>query len=1278
VDAVTSQGIVFIGLTPNGAKAAPFAATFGNFTLTFDAPEFRSGSGTIDYANLNGDPLWETIIWPSAQSGSLTISGLDPNQTYYIQYLFGDTRGMSQPTYLNGTQTFTDSSGNQTTAPLTFGGGGTATELALITVRVSGSSSLRINSPQAGIGIGYSAVLINAALAANAPAGTRTVVPANPLWTDTGVRVTSGDAVNISAYGLWSWGGGHISGPDGDPNYTAFWDLFYSGGLGGSLVAYVGADPYQGHWGDSTFFPQTTAYWKIGSAADFVSPISGELWLGFNDDAVDERAGDNAGAVSAQILAGRVISPPASGPPQVFTGTATAITANSATLNGSVNPDGLSTTAYFQWGTSTEYGNTVPTPVFSCGGGNNTIGVSVQNLSGLAPGTTYHYRLVASNSAGTANGADQTFTTFVYLPPVSAANSTLTATPTSAPADGCSQITAVVTLRDGNGNPVAGKTVSLWLNQIASGPAFVPFFNPPQGTSDQNGQVMIEITSAAPCSGSLVALDGTDSVMLQPQVSVQFTTVSTLPGPNSQLQGAIKSLYEGTAQLLNGTPATGMDLAKVAKAEGQLGPTFWSLAEGAGLQALVGALFQAASEVIGGLEAPLVGSAEQIVTQIFARYLVKTTLDVGNVGIDQIISASVQEDKSSSGGVLVTRAQSVATTCTTDQSSVLNQEQNLLAGVPPCANGISGALASDLTARLGANQVMQKYQNQMYAYFAAVAKAAQTLPANTDLPVTILKTATITGGSTLFSAASEAAETPDPGVDSFQFLAAELQDYNNENNYLAENLAVGNAILGVAGSASQMMNNINSAFTEISQPTGTPPAPPTCTIQNATAYFVTGTTTISPSTVPGTWVGDQTVTSVTVPTFNDVVSDMSINNTGTSDATFMTYALFTSDIEGLDAVGPVPQVCVVSTYIPAGGTASVPIDYFANNHGGEVLTISPISICVLAYNASGVFLAGSTTLTAAGSRPSTESRPMDDRSTDAIGNPVRSYVSQITSNQTYQAQIWVENPFVIPLTATVTPAIPTGLTVLSTDGTLQSSSIVWTRIIAPSNAVESNFTFSVPAIPGGLTNVPAPTVTFSDTNGNSCSLQGVAPSFSGLFPVQVNGLIPLGIPGVDTPIQIAVTNVTATNQSGSLTVVLIDGSGNTVTNVSQSFSLNGSLGTNLDVTLPGLLSAGSYTLTGSLDMNGGSGEVFSGTYFAPAPTVALHLGSAPALTANGLTLALRGPVGDYLIEASSDISNSRNWQPILFYSTTNSPFYYFFTDTSATNFNYRFYRAVKQ
>jgi len=98
--------------------------------------------------------------------------------------------------------------------------------------------------------------------------------------------------------------------------------------------------------------------------------------------------------------------------PEVTTGTATNVGTNSATVNGLVNPNGLSTTAKFLYGITTNYGGV--TNVSGTLTGTNATNVSV-GLNGLAPGTTYHYTLVATNTAGSAQGTDQTFTTWTAL-----------------------------------------------------------------------------------------------------------------------------------------------------------------------------------------------------------------------------------------------------------------------------------------------------------------------------------------------------------------------------------------------------------------------------------------------------------------------------------------------------------------------------------------------------------------------------------------------------------------------------------------------------------------------------------------------------------------------------------------------------------------------------------------------------------------------------------------------------------------------------------------------
>ena len=100
--------------------------------------------------------------------------------------------------------------------------------------------------------------------------------------------------------------------------------------------------------------------------------------------------------------------------PSVSTGRATGVTTSKATLTGTVNPGGRPTRFFFQFGVTTAYG----TQTRTASAGSGTRGVAVRaNLTGLASGTVYHYRLIATNASGTTAGADRTLRTSGPPPP---------------------------------------------------------------------------------------------------------------------------------------------------------------------------------------------------------------------------------------------------------------------------------------------------------------------------------------------------------------------------------------------------------------------------------------------------------------------------------------------------------------------------------------------------------------------------------------------------------------------------------------------------------------------------------------------------------------------------------------------------------------------------------------------------------------------------------------------------------------------------------------------
>jgi streptogramin lyase/phosphodiesterase/alkaline phosphatase D-like protein len=101
-------------------------------------------------------------------------------------------------------------------------------------------------------------------------------------------------------------------------------------------------------------------------------------------------------------------------PPAVTTNPVEAITLTGATLSGTVNPRGSETSYRFEWGPTDSYGSQAPAHE-ALVGDDGAAHVVSQSLSGLAPGTTYHYRLVANDcggcAAGTSDGPDGSFAT---------------------------------------------------------------------------------------------------------------------------------------------------------------------------------------------------------------------------------------------------------------------------------------------------------------------------------------------------------------------------------------------------------------------------------------------------------------------------------------------------------------------------------------------------------------------------------------------------------------------------------------------------------------------------------------------------------------------------------------------------------------------------------------------------------------------------------------------------------------------------------------------------
>jgi hypothetical protein len=222
------------------------------------------------------------------------------------------------------------------------------------------------------------------------------------------------------------------------------------------------------------------------------------------------------------------------GPPAATTGAASAVTATTATFNGTVLPNKETTTYRFEYGTTTAYGSQTPAGTTS---GNAPKAVSA-DITGLAPSTTYHFRLVATNASGTATGADAQFTT----PAAGAAAVTIAATP------------RVV----GFGKPVtiAGQVVGrpdtrVQLEQTPF-PFTDPFKNAAQGTTDAAANYAFQVTPALNTRYHVVAkspraTSADVTVFVRTKVGLRLGDRTPRRGARVRFRGSVLPAHDGQA-----------------------------------------------------------------------------------------------------------------------------------------------------------------------------------------------------------------------------------------------------------------------------------------------------------------------------------------------------------------------------------------------------------------------------------------------------------------------------------------------------------------------------------------------------------------------------------------------------------------------------------------------------------------------------------------------------------------------------------------------------------
>jgi len=180
--------------------------------------------------------------------------------------------------------------------------------------------------------------------------------------------------------------------------------------------------------------------------------------------------------------------------PSVTTEAATSVTKTGATLNGSVNANGESTSYYFEYGLTTSYEKTT--------GSGSVSGTSSEKVSkaitGLDPGTTYHFRIVATNGHGTKKGSDKTFETKALTSSIQTVSNPTGAKSSRFYSISCTSASACTSV----GEYVNGSSVQVPLAERWNGEKWSAQSPPSPGEATSSELLGVSCTTSTACAAS--------------------------------------------------------------------------------------------------------------------------------------------------------------------------------------------------------------------------------------------------------------------------------------------------------------------------------------------------------------------------------------------------------------------------------------------------------------------------------------------------------------------------------------------------------------------------------------------------------------------------------------------------------------------------------------------------------------------------------------------------------------------------------------------------------
>ena len=271
----------------------------------------------------------------------------------------------------------------------------------------------------------------------------------------------------------------------------------------------------------------------VATFSNLVPTVAGSFTLSASDGSLTSATSNsftvNAGALSKFVFS-TITSPQTAG--TAFNVTVTAEDANGNTVTN-YNADGNNATL-------TSTGTLVGAPI---GTASFTKGVLTQSVTITNTGS---FTITVTGNPGQDNGAPPgTSNSFTVNPgAVNSGTSTVSANPTSVPADGSTTSTITVTLKDANNNPVSGKAASLTAGSGSSSITTV------SGTTNASGQATFTVKDGVGEVVTYSAKDTTDIVTITQTAAVTFTnpapTLSSISPTSGNLSQTLNVIFTGT------------------------------------------------------------------------------------------------------------------------------------------------------------------------------------------------------------------------------------------------------------------------------------------------------------------------------------------------------------------------------------------------------------------------------------------------------------------------------------------------------------------------------------------------------------------------------------------------------------------------------------------------------------------------------------------------------------------------------------------------------------